>query len=189
MQGLHTLRIEIDLPTLSSLQLPHRLPALRTLDLSASHLDFDWSWLPVLTALTQLRLTSFYSFLPQSAIDAIGQCTQLQSLSGWAAPNPGPGSFARLCTSPALRRLPHLTLELFGAGDEPTSSDEYRVAFGALEQLQSLRVRLARGISMHSVLRPMTLVRTLRSLTSPTDHWLLTTPNRHTSAERICAAG
>ena len=115
MQGLHTLRIEIDLPPLSSLQLLPRLPALRTLDIGTLKLDFDWSRLSALTALTdrELRLTSFYSFLPQSAIDAIGQCTRLQSL--WLCRTKfKPGSFTRFCTSPALRRLSHLVLELFG---------------------------------------------------------------------------
>jgi len=75
------------------------------------------------------------------------------------------GAFARLCTSPALRRLPHLAVELFGAGDELISSDEYRVAFIAFKQLQSLRVRLVWGVSMHSLLRQLAPVRPLRTLT------------------------
>lgn len=58
-----------------------------------------------------------------------------------------------------------LALELFGAGDEPISGGEYRVAFGALEQLQSLRVKLAWGISMHRLLRHAALIRPLRTLT------------------------
>jgi hypothetical protein len=99
-------------------------------------------------ALTDLDLTCvLFDPLPQPALDAIGRCTGLQSLR-LRSPGFEAGAFARLCSSPALRQLRHLSLVSVAARLLGSTAEECRAAFSALVGLESLCLKCISGVDL-----------------------------------------
>jgi len=147
LQGLQTLRVFTSPPE-SALQLLPALPALHTLECRRWDEPADWRWLPAMPALTDLDLSDAdFLCLPQSAFDTIGQCVQLQSLR-LRSPNFSARFFARLCLTPALRRLRHLDIDRWNAAAAVGDADHWRTAFSALAQLESLRLAGINGVDL-----------------------------------------
>ena len=162
LRGLQILRVEYRLP-LPTMRLLPVLPALHTLECWVPHKPVDCSWLPAMPALTDLDLTcTLFQPLPQSALDAIGQCTGLQSLQ-LQYPGFEAGAFARLCSSPALRQLRHLSLVSVAARLLGLTAEEYRAAFSALVGLESLCLKCISGVDL--LLPHLAHASTLRTLT------------------------
>jgi hypothetical protein len=161
VRGLQTLQMPLDLPP-STLQRLSTLPALHTLMCCVPDDSADESWLPAMPALTDLVVAcEAFKPIPQSLIDAIGQCAQLRSLR-LMYPTFPVGTFARLCSTPALHRLHHLELVIFPAQEVALPAEEY-TAFSAFARLESLHLRCVYGVDR--LLPHLAHVPTLRCLT------------------------
>jgi len=145
LHGLQMLRLSCRLP-LSTLQLLPTLPALHTLQCWVPEDSEDWSWLPAMPALTDLDYTGrTFRPLPQSLLGAIGRCALLRSLR-LRDPRFEAGSFARFCTTPAMRQLRYLELKKcvrieWQKTADTMQSDECDSPFIALVQLESLHLK------------------------------------------------
>jgi hypothetical protein len=190
LRELQTLQMPLDLPP-STLQLLPTLSALHTLKCWMSDDSAYWSWLPAMPALTHLDLTCMVARpIPPTLIDAIGQCAQLQTLR-LQYPRFSAGAFARFCSAPAMRRLRHLKLDSFHA---QLTVEEYRAAFSALAQLESLRLQWVHGVDR--LLPHLAHAPTLRTLTitckaeSPADAetYGARLPNRDALRQLLAAA-
>lgn len=157
---LQLLRLDDDASKLLSvdvIRLIARLPQLHTLDLAMPRSSAGAALLQSLTGIPALTdLTVRWPWLMRAAethVDAISGCGGLRRLSLHKLHFPY-GLFAALCSSPNLRRLHHLELvsmniaRSFMGDDEPPDPDEYRAAFGALEQLHSLSLEKIYGINV-----------------------------------------
>ena len=145
LQGLQTLRVATLFPE-SALQLLPTLPAIHTLQCSELDDLADWSWLPAMPALTDLDLQRRdKGSLSLSLLDAIGRCARLRSLR-LRRPRFNAGGFARLCLTPALRQLRHLTLDDVSTVDNTASEEFTAEALSALACLESLHLMAVPGV-------------------------------------------
>jgi len=127
-----------------------------------------FSWLSAMPALTDLRLgCSGHRPLRRPAIDAIGQVAQLHSLRLGQARFEA-GSFARFCSTPAMRQLRHLELCFQIDSWKPADtlqSDECCAAFSGLAGLEALHLSQVAGLDR--LLPHLAHAPALRTLTIP----------------------
>ena len=175
---LQTMRLDIHvagLLTLDTMVLIACLPRLHTLDMTV---PFGWVGTARLLPLPAASLTDFtlrraaFAKIEPPLLAAIGGLASLHKLSLHRL-FISAGNCVALCSAPAMRQLRHLELvELFfiRVGPAP-DADEYRAAFSALEQLQSLALEKAWGIN--APLPHLHLAPSLRLLSIRCE------PNRH----------
>jgi hypothetical protein len=142
--------------TVDAMRLIARLPQLQTIDILLPRGEKSAALLQPLTdapALTDLTVRRNRSAVNTELLTAINGCGGLRRLR-FESLVFDRGNFAALCSSPNMRRLQHLELVDFIAAKsnlifiniQPPDADEYRAAFSALEQLQSLTLEKAWGI-------------------------------------------
>ena len=150
---LQLLRLDADTSsrlTVDTMVLIARLPQLRTFDAvvrgetSGAVLLQPLAAAPALTDLTVRR--EFAVKVGAALLAAVSGCAGLRNLSLHRLLF-STGLFLALCSSPNMHQLQHLELVGVSAGSahngagEPPDADEYRAAFSALQQLQSLTLQ------------------------------------------------
>ena len=204
---LQLLRLDDDssqLLTVDAMRLIARLPQLRTFGVFVPTGATGTAVLQPLTtapALTEL-IVFFHKWMVLDAAltKTFSGCAGLRRLSLQCL-RTGRGLFRALCSSPNMHRLQHLELGSYFAADQWHDSvvlpdaDEYRAAFSALQQLQSLTLERVWGINvllphLHfaPALRLLSIVCKPNKVDADADSTFDALPSRHVLSALLAAA-